>query len=129
MEKFSTHAPRVAVLDLTSRMGAYALAQLGVSGATAYGAWENMPLADVAGAPHISWYRPSTAVDLRTLPAKPDAVAVLVGPGVFSMLPAVLAHETVRTAPAVWFLLLPNAVMEDIEISKFLMGNPHQDTS
>lgn len=117
-------APSVAVLDLTSRMGAYALAQLGVSGAESNGAWENMPLGDMPGAPHLSWYRPFKATDLARLPGKPDAVAILVGPGSFSMLPAVLAHSTIRTASVVWFLMLPNALMEDIEISKCLADHP-----
>lgn len=112
--------PTVAVLDLTSRAGAHALAQLGVSGAAGHGAWEDMPLAGVSGAPHISWYRPATTADLARLRPRVDAVAVLVGPGAFSMLPAVLRHETLRDAPAVWFLALPNALMEGIEISRFL---------
>ena len=30
------------------------------------------------------------------------------------------ASATVRTAPAVWFFLLPNAVMEEMEIARFL---------
>lgn len=115
----------VAILDLTSRMGAYALAQLGVSGAEAHGAWENMPLGGMAGAPHLSWYRPFKAADLARLPGKSDAVAILVGPGSFSMLPVVLAHNAIRTASLVWFLMLPNALMEDIEISKRLAEHPH----
>lgn len=113
-------APELAVLDLTSRIGGYALAHLGVAGASGHGAWEQLPLGDMAGAPQLSWYRPAAVADLNKLPGKPDALAILVGPGVFTMLPAVLAHDTVRAAPAVWFILLPNAVMEDIEISKFL---------
>lgn len=117
-------APDVAVLDLTSRIGAYALAQLGVTGATAHGAWEDMPLGDVHGAPHIHWYRPARAVDLAALPPMPDAIALLVGPGSLSMLPAVLDHSALRTAPAVWILLLPNAVMEDMEISRHLASHP-----
>lgn len=118
------HPPSVAVLDLTSRIGAYALAQLGVSGAEGHGAWENMPLGGVSGAPLISWYRPLTAVDLACFPANPDAVAILVGPGILSMLPEVLSHNTISTASAAWFLMLPNAMMEDIAITKYLVSNP-----
>jgi len=109
-------------------MGAYALAQLGISGAEGHGAWENIPLGGASGAVHISWYRPANALDLMNISSTPDAVAILVGPGVFSMLPAVLAHSTVRAASAVWFLMLPNALMEDIQISKFLASNPQTGT-
>lgn len=119
-------APSVAVLDLTSRMGTYALAQLGASRAEGYGAWENMPLGRVTGAPRLSWYRPIKAADLVSLPSNPDAVAVLVGPGSFSMLPGVLDHSTIRTASVVWFLMLPNALMEEIGISKWLVGCSHE---
>lgn len=122
------HAPEIAVLDLTSRIGGHALAQLGVSGTTGTGAWEKMPLGGMAGAPLISWYRPAGTADLASLPPRPEAVAILVGPGIFAMLPAVLAHETVRTAPAVWFFLLPNAVMEEMEIAKFLRSHPRAGT-
>lgn len=118
--------PTVAVLDLTSRIGAYALAQLGVTGATMHGSWEDMPLAGVSGAPHISWYRPAKTDELAAIPAHPDAIAIVVGPGAFAMMPAVLSHSAVRNATAVWLLLLPNAMMEDMEISKFLAGNPRQ---
>lgn len=120
-------APNVTVLDLTSRMGAYALAQLGVSGAEGHGAWENIPLGSVFGAPHLSWYRPFKVADLASLSSNPDAVAILVGPGSLSMLPAALRHKTLRTASVVWLLLLPNALMEDIEISKFLSATSCTD--
>ncbi|WP_436147943.1 hypothetical protein [Acidovorax sp. LjRoot194] len=114
------HTPELAVLDLTSRIGGYALAHLGVAGASGHGAWERLPLGDVAGALEISWYRPAAVADLKKMPAQPDALAILVGPGGFTLLPAILALAAVRSAPAVWFILLPNAVMEDMEISKFL---------
>nr|WP_326938668.1 MULTISPECIES: hypothetical protein [unclassified Acidovorax] len=116
--------PEIAVLDLTSRIGGYALAQLGVTGTTGHGAWEKMPLGGVAGSPEISWYRPANVPDLSQLPAQPDAVAILVGPGAFTMLPAVLALQPLLDARAVWFFLLPNAVMEDMEIAKFLRTHP-----
>ncbi|MGU3626881.1 hypothetical protein ACLBXN_08920 [Comamonas sp. C24C] len=117
-------SPLVAVLDLTSNIGAHALAQLGVSGAEGHGAWENIPLHGVSGTPNISWYRPFEIVDLRSLPANPDVMAILVGPGIFSMLPAVLSHNTVLKASAVWFLIMPNARMADIAITKYLASHP-----
>ncbi|GEM_PF-480827 len=128
-KRFLKHIPHVATLDLTSSIGTYALAQLGVTGAAAHGAWEHMPLGGVQGGPEISWYRPARGHGLQ-LPAAVDGLAVLVGPGGFSTLPSVLAHPTVQCAPAVWFLLLPNAVMEDIEISRFVStpGRAHRQT-
>lgn len=47
-------------------------------------------------------------------------MAILVGPGTLSLLPAVLSHPSMKRAPAVWFFLLPNAVMEHIKISRFV---------
>lgn len=117
-------APSVTVLDLTSSIGAYALAQLGVAGSTTQGTWPRLPLGGAAGGPEISWYRRSRAGDLQDVPVGADATAVLVGPGTLSMLPAVLAHDAVRSAPVVWFLLLPSAVMEGLEISRFLADHP-----
>ncbi|MGU3626882.1 hypothetical protein [Comamonas sp. C24C] len=118
----------VTFLDLTFRMGAYVLEQLGISGSEGQDAWENMPLRGVSDASKISWYRVLKAADLERIPCKPNPIAILVGPGSFSMLPAVLGHNTILSASIVWILTLPNALMEDIEISQYLAEHPHMNT-
>ncbi|MGU3626888.1 hypothetical protein [Comamonas sp. C24C] len=53
---------------------------------------------------------------MARITCKPNPIAVLVEPGSFPMLPAVLANNTILSASIVWILTLPKGLMEDIEI-------------
>lgn len=121
-------APELVVLDLTAQTGLHALAELGVGGKTRHGRWEGLTLGGATHSPRISWYRPAMASDLRALTTRPKAMAILVGPGSLALLAAVLSHHTVCSAPALWIFILPNAAMEEAEISKHLTTYPNKGT-
>ena len=120
--------PTVTVLDLTARIGLYALAQLGApipAGSPLHNKhWPQLALVDAPGAPKVDWHRPQQAPDLAGTAPDAAATVVLVGPGSIPLLQAALALDRVQTSPAVWFFLLPNAIMEDIAIRTAMQTLP-----
>lgn len=108
--------PTVSVIDLTAKIGLYALAQLGAPAAAPQDHWPQIALGDIANAPRIDWHRPRHTHDLSKLHASPEAVLLVVGPGSMSVLPDVLSHHALSTAPTLCVFLMPNAVMEDIAL-------------
>jgi len=112
--------PTVTVLDLTARLGLHALGQLGVANATGQGSWLQIPLGGLPFAPRIDWHRPARAGNLASIDAAPEALAVLVGAGAIHLLPALWDHPVLRNTSDIWFFLMPNALLEEIEIKSAL---------
>ena len=104
--------PIVNVIDLTARLGLYALGELGVTTTAESGRWPQIALGGVSVAPRLDWHRPA-GIDALTAPA-PDCAAtlLLVGPGSARLLRAALALLAPLTDTVVWAFLMPNALME-----------------
>jgi hypothetical protein len=104
--------PTVNVIDLTARLGLYALRELGVTTSAESGCWRQIALGGVSVAPRLDWHRPAV-VDELTAPA-PDCAAtiLLVGPGSAPTLRAALALLAPLTDTPVWAFLMPNALVE-----------------
>ena len=119
----------ITVLDFTAQIGLHALAQLGgadtASTATQQRSWRQLALANVAGAPLVDWHRPTQVADLDTLQADVAATAILMGPGSIHLLEAALASDVLHTSKAVWFFLLPNALLARHAIDAALRTRAH----
>lgn len=108
----SSPPPTVTVIDLTARLGLYALGELGITTTAESGRWPQIALGGVSVAPRLDWHRPAATEEL-TAPA-PDCAAtlLLVGPGSAHKLRAALALLAPLTDTVVWAFLMPNALME-----------------
>jgi len=104
--------PTVNVIDLTARLGLYALGELGITTTADSGRWPQIALAGVSVAPRLDWHRPA-GIDELTAPA-PDCAAtiLLVGPGSAKQVRAALALLNPLTDTVVWAFLMPNALTE-----------------
>lgn len=104
--------PTVHVIDLTARLGLYALGELGITTTAERGRWRQIALGGVSLAPRLDWHRPAGPEEL-TAPA-PDCAAtlLLVGPGSARLLKAALALLAPLSDTVVWAFLMPNALME-----------------
>lgn len=113
-----TSVPTIAVIDLTASIGLQALAQLGGANRSGQVFWPQIALAGVASGHRIDWLRPQQADALDHFETAPAAVALLVGPGSVRLVQRALTHPAWAGAQALWVLLLPNALLEEMTIRK-----------
>ena len=106
--------PCAHVLDLTSRLGDHALAQLGRAGLDGAGIWRDLAMSDHPRAHRVDWQRPGAGP--AEVPA-PDvgALIVLIGPGARSRLDEVIAMAATFSRP-VMLLLTPSAIVEELHL-------------
>lgn len=104
--------PTVHVIDLTARLGLYALRELGVTQTAETGCWQQIALGGVSVAPRLDWYRPAMVDDLSAPAPGGAATLLLVGPGCAPLLRASLSMLAPLTDTQVWAFLMPNALME-----------------
>jgi hypothetical protein len=109
--------PTVTVIDLTARLGLFALAQLGVSSTAGPGPWRQVPLAttnaNANSSPLFDWLRPTHERDLETASPASAATILLVGPGSANLVRAALAWLRPRATAPLWVFVMPNAIVED----------------
>lgn len=107
--------PTAHVLDLTSRLGSYALQQLGVRSWEQAGFWPGLPLSPLPQAHRVDWDRPEASAAPRVPAAHCGGLMVLIGPGAMVRLPALLALVQGFSGP-VSLLLAPSAIVEEAHL-------------
>lgn len=104
--------PTVHVIDLTARLGLYALGELGITTTAERGRWRQIALGGVSLAPRLDWHRPAGPEELTAPASDCAATLLLVGPGSARLLKAALALLAPLSDTVVWAFLMPNALME-----------------
>lgn len=112
--------PTVQVIDLTSRLGVFSLAQLGIDTAQHAGPWLQLGLQGASSPHRLDWHRCGTAAQLPPLYARAAEVWLLVGPGSLSVLEALDAPlGAVPHATAVRAFYTSNALMEKLLLKRW----------
>lgn len=105
----------VRVIDLTSRLGGQALAQIGVS----YAAGQPLQRVALSGgerAPTIQWGGAPGADEALTTTGRQGALVILVGPGSVQAARAVLERALREQIACVRVFLMPSALVEEITL-------------
>lgn len=113
------HAATVQVFDLTSRLGVFSLAQLGIDAVQQSGPWLQLGLQGLDSPQRLDWHRCTSAAQLPA--ALPHAAEfwVLVGPGSLSLLETLhTALAACGTAPVRVFFT-SNALMEKLRLKQW----------
>jgi hypothetical protein len=102
----------IQVIDLTARVGMYALEQLGVSDIKERGLWPTIDSQKLPVNLALGWQRLGYGDTLMHIPAETLAIAVLVGPGSAALLPTIKNWLREKGVQA-WVLLAPSAIAEE----------------
>lgn len=105
---FSVH-----VIDLTSRLGIYALEQLGIKAAGDSGFWPDIKSPQLPDTYGINWQRAKLGDVLQQPVAQTLAVVLIAGPGSMVQLKSVLGLLEQRQDITAWTLVAPNAIVEE----------------
>ena len=104
----------VRVVDMTSRLGAEAIKQLGV---TLSPAQTHTRIALIPGTePRIEWVRPPHPQDDIATPHGPKALMLVVGPGFIREAEALVGQALAAGLPWVRIFVMPSAIMEELSL-------------
>ncbi len=105
----------VRVVDLTARLGAQAVGQIGAT-LSHTETRQRIALSNTPGAPAIEWTRPPEPQSDLQPGSGPLALIVVVGPGSVRAAEELLTRATAAEVPFIRFFLMPSAIVEEMTL-------------
>lgn len=109
----------VRVIDLTARLGAQAINQIGATLSPSQ-TRQQLALGSAANAPTIEWVRPPDANEDLADANGPAAVILVVGPGSVRLAQETLAQATRAQVPCIRIFVMPSAIVEEMTLQSLV---------